>query len=268
MEWWSEGVAYFDNLVTARWDNVPPGTCCTPSLHQLPTLLTHRASETRFFGLLHNQFGAGWAATGPFHSNIINCTGAPILRVFGPSPNVGEAIVSYNPPWGDMDVVGGPGNVVYAASWVDLRVLFPPGVTGREYLAWQGVRRTVWGRGTWTAGSDGLPFPPFKRRGKRRGRAVVDKTGGWDEDDASQNAGARKREEVEGGGKDVGMIREGANLNGYADVGRGNGTAFVQVPGGRMWAEPSMWKVNGTEYFQVGGKGGEYRSREGRVLEW
>lgn len=175
LEWWSEGVAYFENLVTARWNNVPPGTCCKPHLSKLPTLHYHRAGETRFLGLQQNQFGAGWAAVGYRHEDIINCTGAPILRVFGPGTGDDNSIVVYNPRWEDEgEVDGTPENVVYAASWVDLRTRFPPDITGTRYLQWQGVKGAVWGRGTWSAASDGIPFPKRRRRSempKLNGRA-------------------------------------------------------------------------------------------------
>ncbi|KAL8936943.1 MAG: hypothetical protein Q9216_004674 [Gyalolechia sp. 2 TL-2023] len=164
LQWWSEGMAYFDNLVTARWYNAPPGSCCKPHSSQLPSLQYHRAGETKFSGLRQNQFGAGWAAAGYANNDIINCIGAPILRVFGPGAGDDDSIVVYNPPWGEAEE-GTPQNVVYAASWVDLRLRFPPDSAGTRYLQWQGVKRAVWGTDTWSAASDGLPFPKRKRSG-------------------------------------------------------------------------------------------------------
>ncbi|KAL8926583.1 MAG: hypothetical protein Q9208_002910 [Pyrenodesmia sp. 3 TL-2023] len=172
LSWWSEGMSYFDHLITAHFRSVPPGTCCKPSPQQLPSLRDHRAGETIFHHLLHNQFGAGWAATGAANIDIVHCTGAPILRVFGPGTAEDDSIVVYNPPWGE-DVEGTPRNVAFAASWVDLRVRFPPDGHGSRYLAWQGLRGAVWGRGTWSAASDGVPFPKMRRR-RRRERLVLD----------------------------------------------------------------------------------------------
>ena len=166
LDWWFEGLNYFEGLITARWNNVSPGTCCKPAPWQLPSLENHRAGETRFFGLLQNQFGAGWAATGFANENIINCTGAPILRVFGPSMGSDDRIVVYNLPLGE-DIEGTPQNVVFAASWIDLRLRFPPNSAGMKYLQWQGVKRAIWGKDTWNAGSDGVPFPRKKRGNPR-----------------------------------------------------------------------------------------------------
>ncbi|KAI4180418.1 MAG: hypothetical protein L6R41_007250 [Letrouitia leprolyta] len=165
MEWWSEGLEYWNNQVTARWNNVSPGTCCKPHPSEMPTLRYNRAGETRFLGLQQNQFGAGWAATGFAHADIINCTGAPMLRVFGPGTGDDNSIIVYNPPWEDEgEVDGTPQNVVFAASWVDLRTRFPPDSAGSRYLQWQGVKGAIWGRGTWSAASDGIPFPKRRRR--------------------------------------------------------------------------------------------------------
>ncbi|KAL8935483.1 MAG: hypothetical protein Q9211_004680 [Gyalolechia sp. 1 TL-2023] len=163
LQWWSEGMSYFDNLVTARWYNAPPGSCCKPHRSQLPSLYHHRAGETRFVGLQQNQFGAGWAAIGFANEDIINCTGAPILRVYGPGSDDDDSVVVYNPPWGDGEIDGRLENVVFAASWVDLRLRFPPDSAGTRYLQWQGVKRAVWGTDTWSAAADGIPFPKRRR---------------------------------------------------------------------------------------------------------
>ncbi|KAL8950682.1 MAG: hypothetical protein Q9222_003292 [Ikaeria aurantiellina] len=176
LQWWSEGMSYFDNLVTARWDNVPPGTCCKPSPSHLPSLNNHRASETRLIDLLQNQFGAGWAATGFDHSDIVECSGVPLMRVLGPGSLSGgseeNTIAEYHPPWGE-DERGTPQNVVFAASWVDPRVSFPPGSEEVRYLSLQGVKGAVWGANTWSAASDGVPFPrKEKRRRWLNGRGV------------------------------------------------------------------------------------------------
>ena len=169
IQWWSGGMAYFEGLVTARWNNVSPGDCCKPTPSMIPSTDRFRAGETTFHGLRHQQFGAGWAATGFDHSDILNCTGAPIMRVFGPSTREDDRIVVYNPPWAE-DEPGYPHNVVFAAAWIDLRTRFPPNSAATRYLQWQGVKGLVWGSGTWSAASDGIPFPRKKRN--RRGRKV------------------------------------------------------------------------------------------------
>ena len=167
LQWWSEGMQYFDGLVTARWDNVSPGDCCKPTPWMVPSTRLFRAGETTFYGLRHQQFGAGWAATGFDHSDILNCTGTPIMRVFGPSSRDDDMIVAYNPPWG-MDEPGYPQNVVFAAAWIDLRTRFPPNSAATRYLQWQGVKGLVWGSNTWSAASDGIPFPKKKRNRRRK----------------------------------------------------------------------------------------------------
>ncbi|KAI4089325.1 MAG: hypothetical protein LQ344_005457 [Seirophora lacunosa] len=165
MNWWREGMSTWDFPVEARWNDVAPGTCLKPSPPLLPTLLNHRAAELRFFHLRHAQLGAGWPATTFSRHDIIECTGAPLVRVLGPAPAgaVDDAIAVYTPPWGTMEE-GTFSNVVYAASWVDLRVRFPPDSKGSRYLQWQGVKSAVWGWGSWSAASDGVPFPK-KRKG-------------------------------------------------------------------------------------------------------
>ncbi|KAL8896571.1 MAG: hypothetical protein Q9207_007650, partial [Kuettlingeria erythrocarpa] len=90
LSWWLEGMSYFEHLITAHFHAVPPGTCCKPSPAQLPSLHHSRAGETKFHHLRLSQFGAGWGATGWENRDIINCAGAPILRVFGPSDSTGS----------------------------------------------------------------------------------------------------------------------------------------------------------------------------------
>ncbi|KAL8748534.1 MAG: hypothetical protein Q9184_007235, partial [Pyrenodesmia sp. 2 TL-2023] len=199
----------------------------------LPSLTHSRAGETVFHNLLRNQFGAGWAATGLAHRDIINCTGVPILRVFGPSPSGSTAdddddrIVVYNPPWGE-DIEGEPANVVFAAAWVDLRVRFPPGDAGSRYLQWQGVKgAAVWGLGTWRAASDGVPVP--KKMVKR----------------GSSSSSGRKDKVL---------------VNGRAL----NGTAYVATP--VRWAVPDVYGVDGREYRYVGND--TYVDEGGRVLDF
>ena len=167
MQWWSEGMAYFEGLITARWNNVSPGYCCKPTPAMMPSTQNLRAGETTFRGLRHQQFGAGWTATGPDLSDILNCSGAPIMRVFGPSPQDDDRIVVYNPPWGWDYESDHPRSVVFAAAWFDLRTRFPPDSASARYLQWQGVKGAIWGSGTWSAASDGIPFPKKKKRNRR-----------------------------------------------------------------------------------------------------
>ncbi|KAI4120956.1 MAG: hypothetical protein LQ338_006651 [Usnochroma carphineum] len=171
LEWWPDITAHFEGLVegivSARWNNVPPGTCCKPRPWQVPSTQYFHAGEAKFYGLRQNQFGAGWAATGVANEDIINCTGAPILRVFGPGTGAEDSIVVYNPPWGE-DIDGTLGSVVFAASWVDLRLKFPPDSAGTRYLQWQGLKRAIWGTDTWSAESNGIPFPRKKRSSQMR----------------------------------------------------------------------------------------------------
>lgn len=84
------------------------------------------------------------------------------MRVFGPSPQAGDIIFAYNPPWGEEES-GYPDNVVFAAAWIDLRTRFPPNSATARYLQWQGVKGAIGGSGTWSAASDGIPFPRKKR---------------------------------------------------------------------------------------------------------
>ncbi|KAL9010461.1 MAG: hypothetical protein Q9173_004611 [Seirophora scorigena] len=199
MNWWREGVSTWDFPVEARWNDVAPGTCVKPSPALLPTLLNHRAGEIRFFHLRLAQLGAGWAATTFSRHDIIDCTGAPIVRVFGPGPGGADDFIAvHSPPW-DMEEEGTFSNVVYAATWVDLRVRFPPDSVGSRYLQWQGVKSAVWGSGTWSAASDGVPFPKG-RRGKRsvrldgnvqKGTVVVETPSRWVEPDVYTVNGTR-----------------------------------------------------------------------------
>ncbi|KAL8736544.1 MAG: hypothetical protein Q9181_002393 [Wetmoreana brouardii] len=164
LEWWSETNAYWDNLITVRCNNMPPGVCCKPQPETIATLVHNRAGGTTFYHLRQNQFGAGWPARSSFPDPAaISCTGSPILRVHGPSGGSDDSIDVFNPPWDDHGIRGMPETIVYAAAWIDLRLRFPPNSAGTRYLQWQGVRGAVWGKDTWSAASDGYPFPKRKR---------------------------------------------------------------------------------------------------------
>lgn len=66
-------------------------------------------------------------------------------------------------PGRGADTPGAPQNVVFAASWIDLRLRFPPSSAGTRYLQWQGVKGAIWGTDSWSAESNGIPFPKSKR---------------------------------------------------------------------------------------------------------
>ncbi|KAL8655768.1 MAG: hypothetical protein Q9226_002912 [Calogaya cf. arnoldii] len=163
-------MSFFDDQITAHWSSFPGGTCCEPSPQQLPTLQHSLAGGTIFHHLRHNQFGAGWAATGLANSDIIDCISAPILRVFGPGTEDVDSDAVYNPPWAE-EIQGTPQNVVFAATWIDLRERFPPDSAGSRYFAWQGMKGAVWGRYTWSVGSNGVPFPKTRKR-REEGRVL------------------------------------------------------------------------------------------------
>lgn len=75
-------------------------------------------------------------------------------------------------------MLAAPETLVFAASWIDLRTRFPPDSKASRYLAWQGVKRMVWGtEGVWSAASDGIPFP--KRKGRRKREQL--RLNGWTE---------------------------------------------------------------------------------------
>ncbi|KAL8705190.1 MAG: hypothetical protein Q9201_001690 [Fulgogasparrea decipioides] len=186
LEWWSETNEYWNNLVTVRCNNMPPGVCCKPRPETIPALLDNRAGGTTFYHLRQNQFGAGWAAQSSFPDPAaITCTGSPILRVHGPSGGSDDDINIYNPPWGDDTIAGTPETIVYAAAWIDLRLRFPPNSAETRYLQWQGVRGAVWGKDTWSAASGGYPFPRKKRevqklnRYAQRGVATISTPTRW-----------------------------------------------------------------------------------------
>ncbi|KAL8685881.1 MAG: hypothetical protein Q9218_007490 [Villophora microphyllina] len=167
LEWWLESNVIFDNQASFRCDDIKPGVCCKPHPELLASSIKNRrAGGTSFIHLQQNQFGAGWAARRNLPNNdyIAECSGAPILRVHGPSDRDEDRIEIYNPPWGDFEAENTPENIVFAASWVDLRLKLPPSGAATRYLQWQGVQGLVWGKDTWSAASDGIPFPKVKPR--------------------------------------------------------------------------------------------------------
>ena len=184
---WEHKYTSFHNLrdpITATCPDQPPGVCCMPhrsvilkDIHE--SLDDYMLSTTTFTSLYLSQFGAGWAATGRNYADI-GCTGIPILRALG-SVN-GEAVSWVNPEelYNDEDdEMSEPGTIVFSASWVDLRTRFPVSSQGMRYLAWQGVKRMVWGENTLTVGSGGIPFPKRDVEGMMRKRDGTKVLNGW-----------------------------------------------------------------------------------------
>lgn len=152
--------------VSAICLNISPGTCCKPHegaiLPAPETLYDYDSSYVSFTGLQVQQLGAGFAATSNDFEGI-GCTGAPLIRLFGPSD---EAQEIYHPD-GRLPA---PNTMVFAASWVDLRTRFPPDSAATRYLQWQGVKNMVWGSDTWSATSNGVPFPRTRKREREQVR--------------------------------------------------------------------------------------------------
>lgn len=145
--------------------NIAPGVCCKPHeeviLPSPESLLDYEGNDVSFEGLLSQQMGAGWAATTPRYDGIA-CAGAPLFRLFGPTHG---AVHQYYP---EGVLRPTPADLVFSASWVDLRVRFPPDSAASRYLQFQGVKRMVWGLGSWSSESDGVPFPKRKRDREQR----------------------------------------------------------------------------------------------------
>lgn len=186
LEWWRESIAYWDNLVTYRCIDISPGTCCQPHPELFTSSInTRRASGTAFLGLRQGQFGAGWPARRNRSGDYaVDCTGQPILRVYGPSDTSDDRIEEYRPPWGE-EIDSTPEDMVFGAAWIDLRLRFPASSAATRYLMFQGVRGLVWGKETWNAGSDGIPFPKV-RRGEKvlsdqalHGKATISTPSRW-----------------------------------------------------------------------------------------
>ncbi|KAL9598615.1 MAG: hypothetical protein Q9219_004360 [cf. Caloplaca sp. 3 TL-2023] len=122
----------------------------------LSGLMDYGFSDLAFTPLLPNQFGAGFAATGPMYDGV-GCEGAPIARIFGPSqPGAGYS----GPPRGSAPH---PTNLVFAASWVNIRVQVPPSRPDLRFLAEQHVVGLRLGPGKWSV-SGGRLFPGEKSK--------------------------------------------------------------------------------------------------------
>ena len=144
IKWFPADPEDWERLVEAECTNIPPGECCKPQQEALPSLEGIGSSLTMFSRLLANQFGAGWGATGRTHSHISDCTGLPIFRTSGPT---GPFFATYQPPLMSMDLPDGePQEIIFSASWVDLRTRLPPSTAAVRYLQFQNVRGLVWGK--------------------------------------------------------------------------------------------------------------------------
>lgn len=162
INWFPADPEDWEHVVEARCTNIPPGECCKPQQEVLPSLEGIGSGLTTFSSLLENQFGAGWGAVGRAHSDISDCTGLPIFRIFGPTGLF--PWTTYRPPLISIDIPNGePQEIVFSASWVDLRTRLPPSTAAIRYLQFQNVRGLFWGKNTWSANSDGIPFPKRDR---------------------------------------------------------------------------------------------------------
>ena len=164
IRWHTDDPDEQEDRVEAVCTAIPPGECCKPSQEALPTLHGIAFSSSQISGLLQGQFAAGWGAKGRNYEDIPTCTGAPILRVYGPT-----YALRYHPPLpvDSMDMpIGEPHEIIFAASWLDLRTRFPPDSATARYLQYQGVGGLILGKDRWSAASDGIPFPKRSRAQK------------------------------------------------------------------------------------------------------
>ncbi|KAL8959156.1 MAG: hypothetical protein Q9193_003931 [Seirophora villosa] len=159
--------------VLAVCRSIPPGECCVPRRSEIlapyEDLNNIDYGATGFSALLPGQLGFGWGAPSSNYEDIRCGAGNLILRIAGPN----------SWPFDPRDEYGGyiihipgaafaptphrPQDIVFAASWIDLRRRFPPNSADTRYLQWQGVRGLIWGSGRWTAESQGVPFPKRDR---------------------------------------------------------------------------------------------------------
>ena len=159
-----------EDLVRATWPNVAPGTYCIPDRSALPFLGLMTDSVIQVTGLQIQQFAAGWPTTGPYHADIVNCTGEPVERFHGPGEWLRHIIYDSSDEEDDGTGVSDPRSAqafIMAASWIDLRTRFPASGKESRYLALQSVKRLVLGKDLWSAASDGVPWA--RRRMVKRG---------------------------------------------------------------------------------------------------
>lgn len=127
-----------------------------------------------------DQFAANWG-TSPTQStripDMLDCSGAPVARLHGQGafwfPNDERSVDHRLPYRSDL-------TLVFSASWINLRLRFPPNSINIRYLQFQGVKKMVWGSylnpmvlgaDTWSAASDGIPFPKRMKRERLNGYA-------------------------------------------------------------------------------------------------
>lgn len=136
--------------------NIPPGECCKPHAVLLPTLRGFGSTTVVTSYLQANQLAAAWTAdsSSTLSLNVIECAGIPAVRYSGPG-----ILLRTVPALEDLRFDAAHEELLFAASWVDLRTRFPPGSSETRYLQWQGVRGLIWGKNTWSAASEGIPFP-------------------------------------------------------------------------------------------------------------
>ena len=136
--------------------NIPPGECCKPHAEILSTLRGFGSTTVMTSWLQASQLAAAWTAgaSSTLYSNVIECAGIPAVRYFGPG-----ILLRTVPALEDFRFDADHEELLFAASWIDLRTRFPPGSSETRYLQWQGVRGLIWGKNTWSAASDGIPFP-------------------------------------------------------------------------------------------------------------
>ena len=160
----------------AQCTDLPPGECCKPHPDFFSDHDPIRDSSISVTGLLFDQIAAGWSATwAPVagtnfrNPDTIECSGAPVRRFFGPGTwweatdhGDWERYYSWEAPREEM---------IFGASWVDLRTRFPPDSKWARYLQWQGVNGRGWGRNTWSAASGGVPFSRLVKRERLNGWA-------------------------------------------------------------------------------------------------
>lgn len=184
---------FFPPFGIAEWENVPPGECCIPHRSIIPSVEQIDLREEVIWGVLQaQQLALGWGGSVLEEGQVIECTGSPVARVMGPHPYARSEHPDYsvilhgmiNIPHYRAPPLPWPREFVFAASWVDLRTRLPPSGADARYLQWQGVKSLIWGKNTWTAASDGIPFPkrdhvPRLNGFASQGQATIQRPSRW-----------------------------------------------------------------------------------------
>ncbi|KAL8715121.1 MAG: hypothetical protein Q9220_001078 [cf. Caloplaca sp. 1 TL-2023] len=186
IEWWPVGLlGQLLGNYQVTCSDIPPGECCIPHPALIPSPGEVGLSQVNFGSLLQNQLGAGWASQGPAQEDVANCSGMPVLHVMGPQllavyqvPEIDGWVSDTTSTDSTRSAFALPDEMVFTASWVDLRTRFPPDSADARYLQFQGVKSLVWGTNTWSAASDGIPFPKRSRKPRlngwaQRGKATI-----------------------------------------------------------------------------------------------